>query len=340
MENTAREITTIFNRLGADVSKGLSAPLSKAFPAFDTSGARAELLRLESAWRRAADVEADAARRMEVAAKRASEATAKYGSDSAKAMQAQAVAAKGQRDYVDAVVANEAAHKANTRAMQDSAATATVAGRAFNAVGIGATAVLAGGLVAATKAAADFQQSQTKLVAATGESTAGLKTLSDGILNLSGQVGYSAQQISKAAYWAESQGYHAADAVKVMTSATPLAKVENADLDTVTKGLTLTMHDFNIPLDQAAITASKLNTGVGLASTNLEGLTGALHSVAPTAAALGISLDSLIGSLAQITRSGMGVDQAADNMNHAMVWHDQTDAAGNRRNGTAAHQLP
>ncbi|UXA09679.1 phage tail tape measure protein (plasmid) [Mycobacterium sp. SMC-2] len=318
VEATAREITAIFNRLGADVSKGLGGSLGKAFGALDTRAARAELVNLENAWRRAADVETDAARRMEMAARRASEATAKYGQDSARAMQAQAVAAKSQRDYTDALVANEAAHKAHTKSVQDSAAAATVAGRAWNAVGVGSLAVFTGSVLEATKAAGNFQQSQQRLVSSAGETAANLKVVSDGILQMAGQVGYSAQELSKGMYTVEKAGYRGADGVNVLKSAAQLAKAENADLGEVLNGLTTSMHDFGYGSDRAAEVASKMNTAVGEAKTNLQEFSGALHSVEPIAAAAGLKLEDVYGSLAQITQSGTSADQGAQNMAHSI----------------------
>jgi hypothetical protein len=333
VESTAREITQIFSRLGTDVSSGLGRDLGRAFGAFDVSGMRAELARLQAEYRRTADVEADMAARMvsssravEVAHQRMVEAAARYGDESARAMaataahaDAQARAARDQRGYVDALAANEAAHKSHTKAAEDSAAAATVAGRAWNAVGIGSLAVFTGSVVDATKKAGDFQQSQQRLVSSAGETAAGLKTVSDGILQLAGQVGTPVQELSQGMYTVEKAGYRGADGVKVLTAATQLAKAENADLGEVLKGLTTSMHDFGFGQDQAATVASKMNTAVGLAKTNLQEFSGALHSVEPIAAAAGLKLEDVYGSLAQITQSGTSADQASQNMGHAIT---------------------
>jgi TP901 family phage tail tape measure protein len=339
---TVREITSIFDRLGADVSRGLGGALGRAFSAFDGTRARAELAELGAAWRRAADIEVDAARRMEVAALRASEATAKYGPDSAKAMQAQAMAARSQRDYVDALAANEVAHKAHTKAMQESAATATLAGRAFNAAGVGALAVYTGSILESIKAAGNFQASQVRLVASAGESSSALKTVSDGILQMAGQVGYSAQELSNGMYTVEKAGYRGADGLKVLQSAAELAKAENADLGEVLNGLTTSMNDYNIPVSQAADVASKLNVAVALAKTNLQEFSGALHNVEPVAMIGHVGLEQVYGDLARLTQSGMSPDQGAQNLaqtirNFMGPNQQMRDALG--KLGLSAHEL-
>ncbi|MFP1155548.1 phage tail tape measure protein [Mycobacterium sherrisii] len=342
LEATAREISAVFNRVGADISRGLGGSLSRALGALDTSAARAELGGLERAWTRAADVEAEAARRMvssaravEVAQARAAEAADRFGDSSAKALAAQAaladkqaIAARDQRAYADALVANEAAHRSHTRALEDSAAAASMAGRAFNAAGIGSVAVFTGSVLEATKAAGDFQASQQRLVSSAGEHAQNLKAVSDGILNLTGQVAYSSQELSQGMYTVEKAGYRGADGINVLSAAAQLAKAENADLGEVLNGLTTSMHDFNFSQDQAVLVASKMNTAVGLSKTTLQDFGGSLHSVEPVVAGLSQGLDTLgkqhlmsdvYGSLAQITQSGTSADQATQNMAHTFT---------------------
>lgn len=332
LEATAREISAVFNRVGADISRGLGGSLSKALGALDSSAARAQLGGLELAWTRAADVEAEAARRMvssaravEVAQARAAEAAARFGETHSKAMAAQAAAAdvqaraaRDQRAYADALVANEAAHRSHTKALEDSAGAAAAAGRAFNAAGIGSVAVYTGTVLEATKAAGDFQASQQRLVSSAGESAQNLKAVSDGILQLAGQVGYSSQELSSGMYSVEKAGYRGADGVNVLRSAAQLAKAENADLKEVLSGLTTSMHDFGYGPERAAEVASKMNVAVGEAKTNLQEFSGALHAVEPIAANAHLKLEDVYGSLAQITQSGTSAEQGAQNMAHSI----------------------
>jgi hypothetical protein len=63
---------------------------------------------------------------------------------------------------------------------------------------------------------------------------------------------------------------------------------------------------------------SKLVTAVGESKANFEEFTGSLHSVEPVAAAAGLSLDDVYGSLARITQSGTSADQATQNMADAI----------------------
>jgi TP901 family phage tail tape measure protein len=318
-EIAARDIADVFNKFGTGIGGDFGRAIGRSISAFDTGPAVRQLEALEAAYRRTSDAERAAADRMVARQAAAAEASKRYGDESSKALGASALAAKSQRDYTDALVANEGAHRSWQSAAADSAAGASALGRTFNAVGVGSVAALGVAFVETTKKAGDFQQSQQRLVSSAGETAAGLKTVSDGILQLSGQVGYSAQDLSQGMYSVEKAGYRAGDGVNVLKSAAQLAKAENADLGEVLGGLTTSMHDFGYSSDQAANVASKMNTAVGLAKTNLQEFSGALHSVEPIAAAAGLKLEDVYGSLAQITQSGTSADQAAQNMSHSIT---------------------
>jgi TP901 family phage tail tape measure protein len=344
LESAANEFRTVFNRLGADFSGDLNRSMSRALGALDTRATREQLGALERAWTRAADVEVDSAARMtramgqlEIAQRRMMDLSqgvatvaAQNSTKMAKAENdlalAQAVSAKAQRDHADAMAQNEKAHQSHSQAMRESAGAAALAGRAFNAAGVGALAVFTGTVVESTKKAADFQQQMIRLQASAGETgsalgdqfTGNLKVVSDGLLKMSGEVGYSLHQLGQGMYTVEKAGYHGADGLQVMRAATQLAKAENADLGEVLNGLTTSMNDYNIPVGQAADLASKLNVAVGLAKTNLQEFSGALHSVEPVAMNAHIGLDQVYGDLARLTQSGMSPDQGSQNLAQTM----------------------
>lgn len=250
---------------------------------------------------------------------------AQYGADSAKAAagemalaDARAVSARGQREYVDALAASEAAHSANTRAMGEAAAGAGVAGRAFNALGIGSTAILGVAMVETTRKAGDFQQQMTKLHTAAGETGENLKMVSDGILQMAGKVGYSTTELSNAMFTIEKAGFRGGDGLKVLTAAAQGANAEQADLMEVVNGLTTSMTDFHVAPEKAAELMSKMVTAVGESKVPLQDFANALHSIEPVAAAAHLKLEDVWGSLAQITQSGTSAEQATENMRNAV----------------------
>jgi phage-related protein len=185
-------------------------------------------------------------------------------------------------------------------------------------LGIGLSAVVAAGAVAVAvegvKMAGDFQQSVTKLETTAGELHGNIDMVSNSMLDMAGKFGISANDLAKGMYIIESSGLHGTDALYALGAAAEGAKQEGADLTHVADALSTVLHDYSIPADQAANVTSKLITAVSFGKTNFDEFTASLHSVTPRAAAAGISLADVTGSLSAITASGTSAQQAAENL--------------------------
>jgi len=188
-------------------------------------------------------------------------------------------------------------------------------GTALSAGVVAAAGVLA---VESVKMAGDFQVSVTKLGTTAGEAQGNLKMVGDGMLEMAGQVGISAQDLAKGMYTVESSGQHGAQALDTLKASAEGAKQEQADLGHVTDAVSTIMHDYGPSVGDAATVTSKLVTAVSHGKTTFDELTGAMHSVTPLAAAAGISLADVTGSLSAMTASGMSADQASQNLGHAI----------------------
>lgn len=316
---TSRALVDHFARVGNDISHGLGGSLSKAFAAVDGTAARRELLALQQEWRRAADVEADAAARMIRDQRRLAEATVKYGDDSSRTAAAQAMLARSQRDHIDAMIAAEAAHGRLAKAGNETADSVSRmqqlgANPIFNAAGIGSVAAMGIGLTEFARKAGDFQQSIIKLGAAADVPVGQLKAVSDGLLKLTGQVPYSAQELADAFYDVAKAGYKGADGLKVIEVGAQLASVEGADLKEVINGLTTTVNDFHIPAEKLAETASKINVAVGDAKTNLQAFSGSLHNIEPVASIANNQMEQVYAAMARFSQSGFSMDQGTQNL--------------------------
>lgn len=174
------------------------------------------------------------------------------------------------------------------------------------------------GVGMSVKWAADYQSALTRLVTTAGEAPKNLKLVSQGFLDMAGQVGISAQELAQAAYTAESAGYHGADTLTVMKAAAQGARQENADLGKVVDAVTTALHDYNLPASDAAKVTSQLITAVSHGKVSFDELTGSMHSVTPLAAALHIPLADIAGDIASMTASGMSADQATQNLADAL----------------------
>ena len=173
-------------------------------------------------------------------------------------------------------------------------------------------AVALGGIT--VKMAADFQQATNRLATSAGETRGNLDMVSKGILDMAGQVGFTAQDLAKAMYTVDSAGFHAADSLTILKASAQGAKIEQADLGTTVDAVTTSLVDYHLGADQAANVMSKLVTAVGEGKTTLQELAGSLHSVTPLASNLHISLDEVTAAVATMTVHGMSADQATQNL--------------------------
>lgn len=278
--------------------------------------------------------------KVEVAQLKLNDAIGKYGEGSAKAVaaannltrahQEQDAAMRGSTQATNAQTAatNDlaAASARQQEAMDASAASAGAFGTALNVAGLVITAGFLLAVDKSVKAAGAFETTQTRLVTSAGMSAGAIKTVSDGILQMSGQVGVSAQELSTAMYTVSSGMVHSSDAAKeaadslaILKAASQGAKMEGAETKTVADAITTALHDYHLSADQAANVTSKMVTAVSMGKTTLEEFAGSLHTVQPLAGALNISIDSLYGTLAAMTASGESADQATQHMEHALT---------------------
>ena len=234
--------------------------------------------------------------------------------------------AKAKHEAADLALAGIATKQAAAQKALDQnstkAAYATgAAATAINVMGAAATAgtFAIGGTV---KAAGDWQQSMMKLHTAAGVSTGDVKDLSDGMLKLSSQVGYSSSQLAEAAFSVSKYGdltKTTAMKLDVLKAAAQGANAEQADLTTTTDALLLSMHNFNRPASEAADTMSKMVAAVGETPGGLNAFAGALHTIEPIAASLHIKMEDLWGVLSQMGKSGTSMDQASEQIRNAML---------------------
>ncbi|MDF3280926.1 phage tail tape measure protein [Gordonia sp. N1V] len=343
LEKIFSDITSRATSLGGDLERRLgntagTAAAEKAQASLARSQAAVEAATNSAA--AASDKATAAAGRYEVAMARLRETTDRYAAGSSQAIAAEnrleaartantraaAALADANRGLTSAQLEQSRAADASAVASRTAAGSHAALGTAMK-VGAAATATFAVGMGLAVHSAADFQQSQERLVTSAGEQQSALQGVSDGLIKMAGDVGYSTGELSKGMYTVESAGFHGADGLKVMTSAAQGAKAENADLTETTDAVTTALHDYHLGADQAGTVMSKMVTAVSQGKTTLQAFAGSLHSVQPLAAQAGISINDLYGSLAQMTSSGMSADQATQNMADA-IRHLQNPTSG------------
>jgi len=186
---------------------------------------------------------------------------------------------------------------------------ATIAGLAEK-TGIAVAGVAAGSLTMA----GDFQAAVTRLVTSAGESQQATGMVSQGLLDMSSKVGFTANQLAAAMYPIESAGYHAADGLKVMQAAAEGAKDEGADLTHVADAVTTVMKDYNLTADQAGDITSKMVTAISFGKTNFDAFSKSLSTVLPIAQSVGLSFQDVATVEAAMTAKGTTAQRAAQDV--------------------------
>ena len=185
---------------------------------------------------------------------------------------------------------------------------------AFGKLALG-VAVAAGAIAAKSiQAAAAFESSTNRLITSAGETHANIDMVRKGMLDMAGQVGDSALELSKAMYTIESGGQHGADGLMVLRAAAEGAKAEGADLTTVADALTSVLQDYHLKASDAALVTSQMVAAVGSGKTTFEQFAGSLHSVLPIAQSAHISFVDISAAIASMTVHGMSADQATQNL--------------------------
>lgn len=183
----------------------------------------------------------------------------------------------------------------------------------------GAKLGLAAAAVESVKMAGDFQSASERLALSAGEDQNAVSKVSQGMLSMAGQVGYSADQLATAMYKVESGGFHAAQGgLDVLRAAAEGAKTENADLTTVADALTSALTDYHLKASDAATVTSKLVAATASGKMTFQELASSMSAVLPVASANHISLNDILGDLASMTMHGMTAQQATQNLADAI----------------------
>ncbi|NUR65145.1 MAG: phage tail tape measure protein [Streptomyces sp.] len=205
-------------------------------------------------------------------------------------------------------------------AAEGEAATGRIGGAFRKLAGIGMVAGAASIAIGAVsvKWAADFQAHMTRLYTAAGLSNEQLKKvhmtsaqLNDQVLKLGTQVGFTGTQMAEALYHPISAGLDLKSALAVVTEAAKEAKISGASLEDTTYSLSSVMKAFNFPANAAKSTMASLNAIVGQGDMRFQDFNESIKNWAPTAAQMGISVNSMGSGLAYLTDRGNSAEVAA-----------------------------
>jgi hypothetical protein len=182
---------------------------------------------------------------------------------------------------------------------------------------IGLTALAAAAVsvgVAAIHMGTEFQTQLTRLYTAAGAPKQVVLDNANAILALGTSVGQTGTAMAEALYHPISAGLDMATALQVVKYAAQEAAISGASLDDTTYSLSSVMKAFNQPASQAENTMASLNAIVGQGDMRFQDFNASVKNWAPTAAQMGISINSMGAGLAYLTDRGNSAEVAATRM--------------------------
>lgn len=140
--------------------------------------------------------------------------------------------------------------------------------------------------------------------------TQGIDGLKKGVMNLRSETGESFENLNKGLFDLISAGVDAEKAVDALKTATKLARVGATSTSVAVDGLTSALNAYNFEADEADNISNKFFTAQKFGKTTIEQLSAGFGQVGSTAAAFGISLDEVLGSVSAVTLAGVRTSEA------------------------------
>jgi TP901 family phage tail tape measure protein len=309
MKTSIRQVASAARALGKAV-QGIGDTVPAAMGA--VSGSTEEMASAAGpAFTRVSEQAAVAARSMgEVGA------AAAVMAESVTASTSEAAAAETRMGTAAVAASRETAAAMDSAALSTAAAsTSAVAGLKKYAMGLAGAAF---GVYETAKAAMHFETQMTRLDTAAGLSDEKLRAmgltsedLNRKVLALGNQVGVSGTEMAEALYHPISASLDLASALEVAKYSAMEMKISGASLDDTTYALSSVMKAFNQQASDAGPTMASLNAIVGQGDMRFQDFNESVKNWAPTAAQMGISIDSMGAGLAYLTDRGNSAEVAA-----------------------------
>jgi len=169
--------------------------------------------------------------------------------------------------------------------------------------------------VGAVKGAANLEEGMSRVQAATGaskEEMAQLRQAAEGLEDFGGtEAALALENLGKA-------GLSASDAIAALKPSADLAKAGTIGLGEASEALTQVVFGLGLSFKDSARVADVLAGGANATKTSVSGLTQALSYAAPTAKALGLSLETTVALLGQFAQGGIDAGRAGTALNGIM----------------------
>ncbi|MGN1412374.1 MAG: phage tail tape measure protein [Oscillospiraceae bacterium] len=166
----------------------------------------------------------------------------------------------------------------------------------------------------ATDAEVAFAKTQTLL-----SSDTDTKAYYNDILKLSKETGVAFSELTEATYSAISASVDQANAVDFVNKMNKLAVGGFTDVAKATDVVTTAINAYGLSAGEATNISDKLITTQNLGKTSVDELAANMGNVIPTANSVGVNLDNLCATYAQLTAGGMNTASTTTNINAMLL---------------------
>ncbi len=177
---------------------------------------------------------------------------------------------------------------------------------------------IAGAALVATKFAADFEKSTTKLVTLSGVSEQQMNKMRDAVLALAPTVGIGPRALSEALLVVTSTGFEGAAAMEILELAAKSSAIGMGDTKDVARALTAAVSAYGSENLTAAQAADILHATVVAGGAEATELAGELGRVVGIASQLGVSFSEVGAFIATYTRLGLSAAEATTGLSGAL----------------------
>ncbi len=165
----------------------------------------------------------------------------------------------------------------------------------------------------------EFQHAMKEVETISDATKENFKEMSAEVFKLSTITTDSPVKLAKAYYQIVSAGYDGAKGLKLLEVATKSATAGVTDTMTAADGITTVLNAFKISAEESEHVADVLFQTVKLGKTNFSELASNLSTVAPLAAANGISFEQVSAAVATLTKQGVPTAQAMTQIRSAII---------------------
>lgn len=181
-------------------------------------------------------------------------------------------------------------------------------------VGVALLAV-ATGLLASTRAAAEFEVKMRNVNSLVQQGDEYYNSMSQSVLEISRVVPQSANQLADGLYDVTSSGFQGAESLMVLEASAIAASAGMTDTASAVQGITAVLNAYGLSARDATDVSDILFQTVNLGVVRFEELTSVLGSVVGLASAAKVPIEDVGAAIATMTLSGIGAPEAGTALN-------------------------